>query len=258
MKKGMGNYINVFLILVNFKISFGYVLEDLVGLDCIDRPDIYKIAINVQAANKVIDSLVIAYNDSIPTRKELEQPIDPKENRQNALASFIGTIFTEMNEDLFLRRVQFEPKIEDNFDSPESETIIDKSCSSPNAFDQKATMALSYLLNVNNGEIGGNIIISYCIENHGNVMYVIRKNGNCGFLILVKWNGIEETSVMIKKAILEVVSSYKNAVDDVGRTILEDKRELCYWAGNCIGHIYRKIGHIVQSNVPLTYVNHPF
>jgi hypothetical protein len=237
-------------------LGYSIIPSDMVGPSCIDPPEIYKVDVKVQAAPEVIESLLVQYNDNVETRGELDGPIDPKESRMNALFGFVGTVITGLNKELFKTRIQIEPKADDAFDSPESEAVMDKGCSSPNAFDHKATMAMSAMINAGNSVVGGNIIISYCMENHNNtVKYVFRPHGKCGFLILVKWNGIEDTAISIKKALLEVMTGDKNAVDDNGKVIMKEKSRLCGWAGACMGHAKSKLGGIMLADYPLAYTS---
>lgn len=254
IRKNVSGLLLAYLFGIAVILGFNMFPMDLTDPSCISPPEIYKVKIRVQAAREVIDSLLVVSNSIIQTRKETDGQIDPQKTRRDALFSFFGSIASDMNEDLFDRGVQIEPMVGDNFDSPQSESVVDKGCTNPNAFDMKANMALSAMINTTNSIIGGNLIISYCMESHDSaVNYVYRKHGNCGFLVLVKWNGLDDTALSIKKGIIEVITGSTNSVDSMGNIGQEDSASLCGWAGKCIGHIESKIGHIEEADSPLIY-----
>ena len=171
-----------------------------------------------------------------------------------ATRSYLGTIFEEINEDLFKYKVQinlvFDPLEIDQLNIMGS---TDPSCELEDALKSRTQLAMNNLIEKYNNFVGNHLFLFACITSQEKFEPVeVIKKGACGRIAGIMWKNSNETKQYIKSAIMESLTSTPG-INDPAAVSEAIKNRMCKYCEDCLSTSPSTIGQIFDYVTQITF-----
>lgn len=174
----------------------------------------------------------------------------------NAVKAYIGTIFNELNSDL----IRYGIQIATYLDHYRAEDLLitdgfDFSCEVKDPILDRTSKSFEQLKGYSTNNMGIHQFIWSCPKDNKNFMISeIYKNGVCGNVIGLLWQGGDITSLTIKSSLLEALLGIPELYLDGRIPTNEELLGTCKFAGDCIGESPSIIGFRNHEPIQLVHV----
>lgn len=179
------------------------------------------------------------------------------ETEREAVASYLGTIFDELNLYLLSLKVQVHLKLDAyNIDQFMATISVDPSCEKTSPVIERTSAAFDFLQESYSGNIGVHIFVWGCINVPPNSdLKSIFNSYRCGRVGGLMWRGMYETRELIKNTIIDIFSSLEH-INLKSPALKENiQKQVCQYVQECIGMKPTELGQLVGGSLPVRYTD---
>lgn len=222
---------------------------------CISDNKTYVVNVKAHVESLIQNSLISLSAKLAGTDLENEYiSVNGETAKVAATRSYLGTIFEELNEDLFQYKVQVNLVLDpQEIDQIDHIGKVDPSCELGNALKSRTQVAFDMLSQKYDKSVGNHLYIVGCpiSQDAYSSVEVLEKN-TCGRVFGIMWTGSNSTKNSIKSAILQALTGTPNMYA-TGSLNMSDKNSLCRYCENCISSTESALGILLDYLTKVTF-----